>query len=838
MQIRDLNNSINIIQLSKDIPMKKILLPFLLAFTLGVLISPLNSQSLVSTNPENRKAVIEEFTGLSCPYCPEGHVVADGIANKYPGKALVVAYHPSNGSFNTPYTAAEDLRRQWPASFWGTFSGTTSMPSAMINRIPWNAGPRGIGRGGWEAAAVEVMKVASPCNVGLISGYDVSTKKLTVDVEVYFTSAVTDQYSIYVVLTEDSIVTHQRDYTISGNGNWRENYVHKRTFREALTDVNGDPISGNTSKGTLVTKKYTFTNSQNYVISRCSVLVFIRNKSNDEIVTGNIGSANAQTLFLTTTESLFSSAASSETVEKVFTVKNISTSSKTLNITSSKSQRTPSDWTTEVALPPGVLKNGNSPQGSVSLNPGESKDITLKFTPGATVGVGDAVLTVQEISPGKGTQTMQLTVVSSNIEYLEILDDDSEGSTLLTTIKATGREQFLRFDAEGFIEAQPYLNNIKYVVWTSGLTGGISKEEATAISQMLDKGARVLISGASALSTLYYDDSENPLFSKLGVTWDSETGTLSNTTFTLAGMGTDKKFSTMNLPSTLRTGSDNLQPILIKDAQVASPILKINGTSHVMGAKTQTSTYKVITLHFDPLAISLASGEQKLIDSCLTWLEETVFVGPVASLSTEELSFGDIKAGKDKELEVEISNNGDQPLELKKIEITGTGSAAFSITSGSIDQVKSIAPGEKHTVTVKFAPPSDITATTNYQASLDLTSNVGSSEVYNVALKGTGIYEPDGVEDEQATALQVSATPNPVGSEAAVTFTLNGSLPSNVEAVLIDASGKTVRTIFNDAMIPGTVTRSLTTTGLASGAYYIIVKSQSGNLNIPIIINK
>ena len=40
---------------------------------LSLFVYSLNSQTIVSTDPENRKAVVEELTGIHCWACPDGH---------------------------------------------------------------------------------------------------------------------------------------------------------------------------------------------------------------------------------------------------------------------------------------------------------------------------------------------------------------------------------------------------------------------------------------------------------------------------------------------------------------------------------------------------------------------------------------------------------------------------------------------------------------------------------------------------------------------------------------------------------------------------------------------
>ena len=37
------------------------------------------AQTIVSTTPENKNAILEEFTGIYCVYCPDGHLIANNL---------------------------------------------------------------------------------------------------------------------------------------------------------------------------------------------------------------------------------------------------------------------------------------------------------------------------------------------------------------------------------------------------------------------------------------------------------------------------------------------------------------------------------------------------------------------------------------------------------------------------------------------------------------------------------------------------------------------------------------------------------------------------------------
>ena len=53
----------------------------LLALGLSIIMT---GQTFVSTNPENKKIIFEEFTGIDCPNCPDGHLQATQIHNQNP----------------------------------------------------------------------------------------------------------------------------------------------------------------------------------------------------------------------------------------------------------------------------------------------------------------------------------------------------------------------------------------------------------------------------------------------------------------------------------------------------------------------------------------------------------------------------------------------------------------------------------------------------------------------------------------------------------------------------------------------------------------------------------
>ncbi|MFM7823857.1 MAG: hypothetical protein ACKPB3_08805, partial [Bacteroidota bacterium] len=66
------------------------------------------AQLPVSQQPAPKNAIIEEFTGVNCVYCPDGHKIAAQITAANPGRAFAVNIH--TGSFATPSAGQPDFR--------------------------------------------------------------------------------------------------------------------------------------------------------------------------------------------------------------------------------------------------------------------------------------------------------------------------------------------------------------------------------------------------------------------------------------------------------------------------------------------------------------------------------------------------------------------------------------------------------------------------------------------------------------------------------------------------------------------------------------------------------
>ena len=281
--------------------MKKI---YLLSGFLMLLMCSVNAQTFVSTSPENKNIVLEEYTGIYCGFCPQGHKIAQDLHDANPSDVVLVNIH--TGNYANPNTGDPDFRTAYGTAFASQF-GVTGYPAGTVNRRPFpNTGPNSnpsltgmngsggaaMSRGYWNTVSSVVLAESSCVNVAAQSSIDIGTRELTVNVEAYYTAnSNVSTNKLNVALLQNKIEGPQSGSSgntanVLPNGN----YNHMHMLRHLLTGQWGESID-TTSSGTFISRTYTYTipadlNNIAYELFNLEVVVFIA-EGNDEALTGS-----------------------------------------------------------------------------------------------------------------------------------------------------------------------------------------------------------------------------------------------------------------------------------------------------------------------------------------------------------------------------------------------------------------------------------------------------------------------------------------------------------------------------------------------------------------------
>lgn len=295
---------------TKTMKRKSILIAMLF---LMLMACDLKAQNIVSTNSQSRNVLIEEFTGINCPNCPDGHKVANSITDYYPDKVWAVNIHA--GHYAPTYYP--NFNTEDGTAIYGGFN-ITGFPQAVINRTTEN----GVSRTDWSSHTTLQMEQTAECNVGGQVIIDHQARTATITVEVYYTanSAENTNY-LNVIMLQNNILAYQSGMSANPDQVVNGQYRHMHIFRDAITPAWGDAISPTTA-GTLVTKTYTYNipqtignNGVDVVIDDIEFLAFVTEKYQGT-PTRPILNVNELHVFTTTNQDIYPSIVSLETSSK------------------------------------------------------------------------------------------------------------------------------------------------------------------------------------------------------------------------------------------------------------------------------------------------------------------------------------------------------------------------------------------------------------------------------------------------------------------------------------------------------------------------------------------
>lgn len=191
-------------------------------------IAPLLDTTYVTGSPsakQDKIVLFEEFTGVRCPTCPNGHIAVKNMQNNYPDRIAAVAVHPGTTGFPlaTPFAGEEDYNTTWGASIFTVITQPTGIPYGIADRITAsNTSSQ------WEPNTLQQMNLITVANADArILSYDPLTRELRFEVKFEVTSDVNEALFFSTVITEDSLIGKQEHQT-----GFYDKYVHNHILRD------------------------------------------------------------------------------------------------------------------------------------------------------------------------------------------------------------------------------------------------------------------------------------------------------------------------------------------------------------------------------------------------------------------------------------------------------------------------------------------------------------------------------------------------------------------------------------------------------------------------------
>lgn len=376
-----------------------LVLSFLLAATIAFWPGQGYSQSFVDTTAKDKAIVFEEFTGLNCPFCPDGHKIASQIKSNN-DKVVLINIH--TGGYARPRSGQPDFRSGFGSSIANQLN-VRAYPNAAVNRVPYD-GDKSFGRrnNNWQNAADQISGQSAPVNVAVQTSMDVQNREMTVNVEAYYTdsSQKGSTNKLNVALLQNDVPAYQAAASIFYPANLLKNgeYNHQHMLRELLTGQWGDDITS-PGEGKLVSRTYTYKVPEKYGtipvnLAKLEVAAFIA-EGKENILNGTskpveLNQANVADVAVTNASMVNNSCAGA--ITPAFTVNNQSDKSidgfsagfrlgstiyeRTFNKTISANGSVEITWPNELSL-----RNGSNTlkfEGIQDLNGGDLYDQTIE----------------------------------------------------------------------------------------------------------------------------------------------------------------------------------------------------------------------------------------------------------------------------------------------------------------------------------------------------------------------------------------------------------------------------------------------------------------------------
>lgn len=234
--------------------------------------------NLYETGLKRQKHLVEQFTAVTCTWCPTGSRLLKKLQEKRKDLAWIALHGPMGSPDPMQTNQSIAIMKALGANGYPMAAfNRTVIEGALTTAIAFK-----------ESAFEEGVQMFSNMfdqtdenlpafvNIDIVAKADKlanGSNQMVVDVKgtgVKNAGGFLKDYALYVYVTEDGIVSPQID-----KGQKIKNYVHNNTFRQCLTNINGDNITWN---GDNFDKQFTYDIPAGYNASKMHVVAFVAPK--------------------------------------------------------------------------------------------------------------------------------------------------------------------------------------------------------------------------------------------------------------------------------------------------------------------------------------------------------------------------------------------------------------------------------------------------------------------------------------------------------------------------------------------------------------------------------
>lgn len=234
-----------------------------------------------------KKVLVEDFTGHQCGNCPRAHEQLEDLAASYGIDLVIISVHAGGfarvlesqgyvADYTTEYGDALELH--YGADLEG-------LPIGMVNRRQWEDGEVLQKFASWSTQIATLLQETPQLDMSVSANIVDGGNLSEIEVEMTYLQNTNDNHNLVVLVTEDSIVSKQSDYSLPGG--YISEYEHKHMLRGSLTGggIWGESVKdGERFAGESLEAEFDFSLPADWNPEHCHVVAFVLDADSREIL--------------------------------------------------------------------------------------------------------------------------------------------------------------------------------------------------------------------------------------------------------------------------------------------------------------------------------------------------------------------------------------------------------------------------------------------------------------------------------------------------------------------------------------------------------------------------
>lgn len=233
-----------------------------------------------------KMVLMEEFSGVRCVRCPEGHQTVADILEARPNEAAAVTMHA--GFLSEPYPENKENYVLDEGVFLYEFFQGIALPAAAIDRVQFEEEDYVaiVNRNVWTGKVNERLNFPPPINVYIHHDFNPSTRELQVFVQTYYLEDFdeTANHSLSVSLTESNIIDYQLIPKGESSSEIQADYQHNHVFRGMLTPNLGIVLEVDKSKGMVVERTFSTVLPSHWKPENMEIVAFVHDAKSSHVL--------------------------------------------------------------------------------------------------------------------------------------------------------------------------------------------------------------------------------------------------------------------------------------------------------------------------------------------------------------------------------------------------------------------------------------------------------------------------------------------------------------------------------------------------------------------------